>query len=643
MNNGTTRNLRIATSLCFLISTLAHAQLVEFPISTSSQATFKSNLQARTQSATPVFLPFWDDFSSSDSLLKQNLWLFGNSVFLNNGIGIRPPSRNVVTFDGVDSLGKPYNINDLLAKGFADKLESQPIRMDVLAPALRNTVYLSFFYQVEGRGEPPDNGDNLTVSIKDQNGKWNDIYVLENNATLQRDVFYQVLLPISDPKYFHASFQFRFSNFARLSGPYDTWNVDYVFLSSGRSATDAYYPDRTISSSITSLFANYFAMPAKHFLEDPAGNLKHPSLELFNLKLVDVPSGLPHQQNINYTTQAVITTKVGTLITSNTFPLDSFQFAGIIKGLEYLNISLNKIPATAAFNPMADSIHIRLKYGMSTKDNIAISSSGDYDPAKYSPIDFRVNDTIRADYLLSSYYAYDDGIAEYAAGLNQAGSFLAFLFNVKYSKPDTLVYVDIYFPEFGENTSQSLQLQIRSDLTDNPASILLEQNIVVDRKTRNKFSHYPLTHYVLTNGPFYVGWKQLSNTPIAVGLDKNTDNGNKIFYNTNGLWIQNSLVKGSIMVRAGFGKAKGNVVTGLESGSNLKHLYPNPSNQTFYLPATAENILAFDMTGKRIDLERDTDINKIRLTFLSHVGGLVIVRYFFEGRWSTEKLMVRPE
>ena len=91
---------------------------------------------ARTQAGTPVLLPFWDDFASSEVLLQQTLWFAGNSVSLNNGIGIRPPSKNVVSFDGADSLGKPYNVNDVLAKGYADRLISQPIRMDLVDPAL---------------------------------------------------------------------------------------------------------------------------------------------------------------------------------------------------------------------------------------------------------------------------------------------------------------------------------------------------------------------------------------------------------------------------------------------------------------------------------------------------------------------------
>ena len=621
----------------------ASSQLVEYPIATSTHST-QPKIFSRTQASAPVLLPFWDDFSSSDVQLQPGLWLFGNSVLLNNGIGIRPPSKNVVSFDGADSLGKPYNVNDVLAKGFADKLLSQPVRMDLVPVSQRNTVFISFFYQLQGRGEPPDMGDQLILALKDQNGIWNTIHTLETSSTQSSDVFYQVILSITDPKYFHDDFQFRFTNFARLSGPYDTWNLDYIYLNSGRSETDIYYPDRTISTPLTSLFNDYFSIPVKHFLEDPTGNIKNPTIDLYNLKLFDVPSGALHAQPINYTTSAIVTKKVGTVVSEDTVKLDSAQFPGDnLRGLEYLTVTLNKVPTLAAFDPLSDSIHIRLKFEMITKDNVPISLTGDYDPVQYSPIDFRFSDSTFADYTLSSYYAYDDGTAEYGAGLNQAGSLLAFYFQMKTANPDTLGYVDIYFPEFGNNTSQSLQLQIRTNLTDNPGALLFEQNIVVKRKTMNKFSRYTLFRPVPINGPFFVGWKQLTNSPIPVGLDKNTNNGDKIFFNTNGLWIQNTTVSGSIMVRPGFGKGF-DVITALEKQDEIGRIYPNPSTGTCFLQEAPDILVIYDLHGRKIDAEIQPWGNgETKITFPSFVKGLVLVHYVVKGRAMTQRIMVRQE
>ncbi len=548
---------------------------------------------------------------------------------------------NVVSFDGVDSLGKPYDVNDVLAKGFADKLTSQPIRMDLVSPGIRNTVYISFFYQLQGHGEPPDPGDQLILSLKDNAGVWTNFYVIETNASMATDTFTQVILPIIDDKYFHDNFQFRFTNFARLSGPYDTWNVDYIYLNSGRSTTDIYYPDRTISSAMSSLLKDYYAMPVRHFLEDISGNLVQPTLELYNLKLFNADLG-PHVQPINYTTSARIDSRVNGVVGTSTVGLDTtFPTPTDLPGLTFMPVTLNTIPQPADFDPAADSIHITLRYGMTTSDNKPPSLLGDYDSAKYYPIDFRYSDSLTANFTLASYYAYDDGTAEYAAGLNQAGSYLAFLFDMKTLNPDTLTYVDIYFPEFGDNTSQSLLLQIRTILGDINSVPLFEQLIVVERKTMNTFARYPLYKPVPVAGPFYLGWKQLTNVPIPVGLDKNTDNGNKIYYSISGDWIQNTLVKGSIMVRPGFGRGDGSVVTGLETAQTVKPIYPNPTSGTCTLRGHAESLVAYDITGRQQSLTVETIGPDTQITFSSGTSGLVLVRYVIEGKAYAQKLMVR--
>lgn len=626
----------IAASLYFSV---ASAQLVEVPIGHHRQTSARVSINARLQATSPVNLPFWDDFSYTDVLTypQETLWEFGKSVYLNNGTAIKPPTKNVVTFDGVDSVGKPYNVNDVLAKGFADKLVSQPIRMDLVDPALRGTVYLSFYYQVKGNGEAPDPGDQLLLAYKNSSGAWETMYTLDNDQDLATDAFFQVIVPVADDRFYHDAFQFRLQNFSRLSGPYDTWNVDYIYLNTGRSASDTSYPDRSISTPLTSMFVDYYAMPARHFLQDPSANLRKPTLDLYNLK-----SG--NFQPFDYSTKAVFKTRVNQAVTTKTVVLDVAQDPfSLLLGLQYLNLELNKIPAPSEFDPLADSIGIRLKYNMAVRDNEPIPG-GDYDPAKYSPIDFRYNDSIQADYVLHNYYAYDDGTAEYGAGLSQAGSYLAIKFESKSSQPDTLIAVDIYFPEFGDNTSQSLAFQVRTDLADATAPPFWQELIVVDRKTQNTFVRYNLSKYSVLTGTFYIGWKQLNNVTLPVGLDKNTDNGSKLYYSTTGQWVQNTTIKGSLMVRPVFGKGTGEgIVTGVEPEARHQPIYPNPANRVCYLPVDAGVVTVSDMTGRKIEISIQNVDNQQSITFLSPVSGLVIVRYMVKGKLHAEKLMVRAE
>ncbi len=625
-----------AILLVLMIAKAATAQFVEFPLPRKTEA--KAGGQAaRTQAVDPTFLPFFDDFSSSDTTLRDSLWLYGESVLLNNGTGIRPPSKNVVTFDGADSLGKPYNVNDVLAKGFADRLTSQPIRMDLVPVAERPTVYFSFFYQLEGHGELPDPGDDLTLAFKAQDGTWETVYILEaSNEMLADTTFEQILIPVADDRFFHDAFQFRFSNYARLSGPYDTWNLDYIFLHKGRSSTDTSYPDRTVSSSFTSLFDQYFAMPIAHFLENVRYNLDSPMVELYNLKEFN-------DQPINYDTKATITSRVNGILSDTTVNLDIAQAPpppGFISGLQFLNIELYTLPDSTLFNQLADSIHIHLDFVFDTDDN-ELPPFGDYDIAKYNPVDFRYSDSLTADYVLSNYYAYDDGTAEYMAGLNQAGSFLAFQFSPVTSQPDTLTFVDIYFPEFGESTSQSLLLQVRSFLGDINAQPLFEQLIVVNRTTMNKFSRYQLYRPIPVGATFYVGWKQLTNASIPVGLDKNTDNGDKVFFNINGNWVQNTEVVGSCMVRPGFGDVNG-IVTATEQPRRQVIAFPNPTSGEFRINVIADRVEALDLTGRSVESQWEHEGNYTRVNISSPTPGLVVLRVLADGQLQTFKVMVLP-
>jgi hypothetical protein len=244
-------------------------QFVVVPIQKEFPAS--KNYLARTQDITPVTLPFWDDFSTiRNGYADPTLWQYGQSVWVNEGMGINPPSLNVATFDGLDSLGKPYNVNDILAKGYADKLISAPIRMDLVDPAQQASIAMTFFYEFKGNGEAPDPGDKLSLSFKNSMNLWDEIWSIENDGTLSSDQFVAVTIPITDSKYFFDNFQFRVQNFARLSGPYDTWQVDYIYINNGKSQTSPVFPlfpDRAITTPLTGLFTDYRSMPVTHFFQ----------------------------------------------------------------------------------------------------------------------------------------------------------------------------------------------------------------------------------------------------------------------------------------------------------------------------------------------------------------------------------------
>src|SRR6187402_2652202 len=100
-------NLKIVQvrKLCFLtfmlgcLSFSAFSQIKTYAPERSVSEKTSRKPNARTQEI-PIPLPFWDDFSFSEGHPEDSLWIVNNTVFVNDGQAINPPSFNVATFDG---------------------------------------------------------------------------------------------------------------------------------------------------------------------------------------------------------------------------------------------------------------------------------------------------------------------------------------------------------------------------------------------------------------------------------------------------------------------------------------------------------------------------------------------------------------
>ena len=624
-----------------ILTTSANGQLVLTPI--LKEPTKSKSAQARTQDITPLSLPFWDDFATiKNGVADATLWQHANSVWINSGLGINPPSLNVATFDGLDSLGKPYNVNDVLAKGFADKMVSAPLRLDEVAVANRNNVAITFFYQFKGRGEAPDAGDRLSLDFKNDQDEWTEVWAIENDGTLAADQFVRVTIPIIGAEYFHDAFQFRFQNFARLSGPYDTWHVDYVYVSNGKAQVVPVFPlfpDRTVSQPLTSLFQVYRAVPIKHFFNDPATILKQPILTLTTLRTDQVsPSGQP----VSYSSEVKITSykdELPPVVNNNILDTDANVLSPIFFQT-YTPITLQTLPTVASLDATADSIFLRLKVIMDSGDNIAKPiPEADYDTDVFNPISFRSNDSTSATYKLSNYYAYDDGEAEYGAGLNKAGAQVAYRFDMLTTEPDTIVAIDFYFPRFGDESSQSIQLQIWKNLTSSASDILHTGTVPIQRNSFNKFWRVTLPEPIGVRDFFHVGWRQLGSALVAIGLDKNNEVPGKIFVNLNGTWEEDELA-GSLMIRPVFGKGNGDVFPGVRETKTIR-AYPNPNAGVFYTAGDLNQIQLLDLTGKPVSIETESFQDETRITVITPVAGIYVLRARKDNQVVTQKIIIR--
>lgn len=115
------------------------------------------------------FLPFFDDFSHSGLYPDSTKWTDFN-VLVNDGFPLCPPNRHGATFDVLDGNGKVYSY--AISNAFvAEYLTSVRIRLDsIMEPEPRaltpaDSVYLSFWYQPQGNGNPPEAQDSLVLQF----------------------------------------------------------------------------------------------------------------------------------------------------------------------------------------------------------------------------------------------------------------------------------------------------------------------------------------------------------------------------------------------------------------------------------------------------------------------------------------------
>ena len=625
------------------------AQLVKVPLHKGIPATnskTKSSSTARTKSLT-LSLPFFDDFSATETLNPfnpfagfpdQNLWDKSFDVWINEGVGIDPPSINVASLNGLDSAGRVYSNQD--ENGFSDVLTSHAIDLSVVPEGERNSVFLSFYFQWQGNGEAPDSKeDYFTVEFLNQNETdsiWVTAMKVIPKLTYDREAFYDTIVQVQGAQFFTDKFRFRFRNYGNLSGPYDTWNLDYIYLNKNRNLADLTFLDRAIGSQLSPIFGEYRSVPVKHFRENPIYTV--PEVDVQNLR--GGPAGAPTDYNMiqefrNYTdgVLTLVTKPFGPI--PSKYPDNNLQpgerFRSVLK-TDKAPIDLND-PAfvfSSHFLPDADSIELKVKIDIYEPDAGVFSS----------------NDTISETYRLDNYYAYDDGTAEYAAVLSQADDQIAVGFNLLGDAPQELVGFDIYIPSYSVSGFTTVDFFVMNAENGEPKEKIFFVNHVVRTKGRDGFQSVRFDP-VVVQGQFFIGWRGSSTDPLRVGLDFSTNTANKIFEDLNCVvenerikWFPSQgLTEGSLMLRPNFGD-KG-IFTGVEPEKLNIKFYPNPArNGKFFIEGEFDALEITSVSGKAVSFDLLSDSERSQIALTHPVAGLYIVRIRKGEVVQTSKLVV---
>ncbi|MDX2189930.1 MAG: T9SS type A sorting domain-containing protein [Bacteroidota bacterium] len=582
-------------------------------------------------------LPFFEDFANSDVFTNNQIWVKNGGTFINNNYCVQPYTPKVATFDGLQQNGTPYDTVNITSRGITDVLTSLPI--DLSSAKYSDSVGIHFLFQPAGIGEIPDKkqGDNLTLYFLDSGENWIEVWSAAKETLLNAFVlsanpsFYKkvVNIPsISGTTFFHRGFQFKFEAFGRLSGSYDIWNVDYIYLNKNVTPS-IFFLDQSFGIQPGKLFKNYSAIPTKHI------NYALPRVAFDTLR-----------SNINNLDNNFNNLSIGAIVSDKYANVFNKSLVAAPSGNFRVNANVKNIPISAQltgiFNSSVSS-PLELFY------SFFVSGGGDVDNSDGKGIPYTKNNTITGATYLDNFYAYDDGSAEYGIGLNYKFGQIAYKF--KSLRPDTIYNIAINFAKLGQILqNQSIVLTIWRDTLPNSSTDYTSGNVVYRKSVllnypsgRDRWTVYPVDPPVPITSTFYIGYQQVTDQLIAVGFDKNFDSSDKMFYSNSGnsnSWqpYKDSLNTGSMLMRPVFGTFRYiNSISNEITDSPPMTIYPNPATNVINFSESIQGITLFDLMGN-VHLQIENTLNIIDISNLNR--GIYIAKILHKDKYIFRKVII---
>lgn len=554
---------------------------------------------------------------------ENKLWL-NESAYHNYRLAVEPWSLGVVSFDGLDEFGYPYNFGSTIP-GTADTLLSKPI--DMTTTAIGDSVYFSFLYQREGFGDQPEEEDSLFLDFYSPvTQEWERVWRTSGGELGGFEVAH---LPVTDPDYFVKGFQFRFMNYGSLAGGIDHFHIDYVDLRPLSGYQDTLFKDFAFSYPLTTLLKDYTSVPWKHYRNHP------------NDKMSD---------------QVKVVVRNGSELTENNQNGNvKIYHDGTQEGSFTLNAStlsggdINYAPRTTY-----TSFH-DFSSGYRYDETLANDTSAFFDWIGDASAQFPSlpqNDSTFGTQKFENYYSYDDGTAERAYGVTGVQGLLAYQFNAY--QPDSLVAIQIHFvPSVVDVSNNLFLLAVWDDNGGEPGQLLYEDEFFFPRQPdysdfRNQFTTYYFkdTMKIGVDETFYIGMRQIDEERLNIGYDKNHDFSDRIFWSIDGggNW-NNASFPGAMLMRPVI-TSKMDYQLGVpeyeESSVNYDfNMYPNPTNNYFEINTTFEedaDVQITDLNGRVV--KQGNTSNKLNVSDFD--SGIYLVTLIKEGvPLKTKKLVVQ--
>ncbi len=534
--------------------------------------------------------PFFDDFSTvAGPYPSPDFWL-DDDVFVNTTFAKDPPSVGLVTFDGLDRGGKPY---ELINGGVVDVLTSKAI--DLSSFSTLDDVYLRFFFAPKGYGQGPELEDSFIIEFRNKQREWIEMASYEGLENVSLGVvpaFEFVAIKLENPSFFHEAFQFRFKAKTSPGGYGDWWHLDYVHFGNGSTEVNN-FPDFAFATRPNSFLKNYTSMPLRHLKANLDGEIKKDTSEVLEVSI----SNRRNDETNNFSSSTIT-------YQETTLPVPLGSSFTIADGNEPLTDPLNHKGLQTAIPPGNRQALITGINNLPDVEFLNIQCEFLFTPnASETGSIYELNNTVHSNTVLSDYFAHDDGSAEiqFFVQFAQGGENVA----VKYhaNVEDTLKGVQFMFPHytFQDFGSQLFNLQVWIDTLGEEPDYEREllrpfyPDEVYD--TLQGFTTYRLEDFfgdptpivIPANTDFYVGWQQLTTAEqgIPVGFDLTTSCGCNWANLGNG-WIPfpTNSFDGTLMVRPVLGDLPSDTSTGIvevDDQFRLFDIYPNPAADLLYV------------------------------------------------------------
>jgi hypothetical protein len=192
--------------------------------------------------------------------------------------------------------------------------------------------------------------------------------------------------------------------------------------------------------------------------------------------------------------------------------------------------------------------------------------------------------------------------------------------------------VYIYFnPAVDDASNKVFKLRIWNEVNGQPGGVIYQSQKNYSPSYAhviNGFLKFDLDYPIQLSGTFYVGWVQSTQYELNVGLDKNNNHGDKLFYNKGDGWFQ-SIITGSLMLHPVF-KSCPYLYIGVPENSRADladmEVYPNPANDRLFFRTAhpyEATIYLRDLTGKIITAKHQRTSEGIDISAIP--GGIYFV------------------